>query len=64
MRGEQEWGALPPPAEVARHAAGAFARHPRELAGTLAAALDRGVPAEAPPAGRYLGSTRRSHAAR
>ncbi|MFI8265967.1 hypothetical protein [Streptomyces sp. NPDC085665] len=33
------------PVEAARHAADAFAHHTRELAGVLAAALDRGVPA-------------------
>ncbi|MFI5669398.1 hypothetical protein [Streptomyces sp. NPDC051704] len=34
------------PATVARHAADTFAHHTRELAGVLAAALDRGVPAD------------------
>ncbi|MFE2548233.1 hypothetical protein ACFXGI_06740 [Streptomyces sp. NPDC059355] len=33
------------PAEVARHAADTLAHHTRELAGMLATALDRGVPA-------------------
>ncbi|WP_327364091.1 MULTISPECIES: hypothetical protein [unclassified Streptomyces] len=50
------------PAEAARHAADAFARHTRELANMLAAALDRGIPAEAPSVGRHLVSMLRSHA--
>ncbi|MEU9160679.1 hypothetical protein AB0D29_10485 [Streptomyces sp. NPDC048424] len=50
------------PAEAARYAAGALADHTRELATTLAAALDRGIPAGAPSAGRYLVSMLRSHA--
>ncbi|MCC0094036.1 hypothetical protein K7B10_04375, partial [Streptomyces flavotricini] len=41
------------PAEVARHAADTLTHRTRELAGMLAAALDRGVPAEAAPAGRH-----------
>ncbi|MFI7358189.1 hypothetical protein ACIBTP_30235 [Streptomyces avidinii] len=49
-------------AEAARHAADALAHHTRELADMLAAALDRGVPAEAPSAGRYLVSLLRKHA--
>ncbi|MGW6846698.1 hypothetical protein [Streptomyces sp. NPDC054958] len=51
------------PAEAARHTADALAHHTRELADMLAAALDRGIPAEAPSAGRYLVSMLRSHAA-
>ncbi|WP_030303705.1 hypothetical protein [Streptomyces katrae] len=50
------------PAEAARHAADALAHHTRELADMLTAALDRGTPAEAPSAGRYLISMLRSHA--
>ncbi|MFI6005698.1 hypothetical protein ACIA98_35785 [Streptomyces sp. NPDC051366] len=50
------------PAEAARHAADALAHHTRELAGMLAAALDRGIPAEAPSAGRHLVSMLHSHA--
>ncbi|UUU44099.1 hypothetical protein [Streptomyces sp. NBC_00162] len=50
------------PAEAARHAADALAHHTRELANMLAAALDRGIPAEAPSVGRYLVSILRSHA--
>ncbi|MEV7440720.1 hypothetical protein AB0O22_06150 [Streptomyces sp. NPDC091204] len=42
------------PAVAARHAADALAHHTRELAGMLASALDRGIPAEAPSAGRHL----------
>lgn len=47
------------PADAARYAADALAHHARELA----AALDRGVPAEASSAGRHLVSMLRSHAA-
>ncbi|MFJ6482436.1 MULTISPECIES: hypothetical protein [unclassified Streptomyces] len=50
------------PAEAARLAASALAHHTRELANMLAAALDRGVPAETPSAGRHLVSMLRSHA--
>ncbi|MFG2987157.1 hypothetical protein ACGFYQ_38930 [Streptomyces sp. NPDC048258] len=49
------------PVEAARHAA-ALAHHTRELANMLAAALDRGIPAEAPSVGRHLVSMLRSHA--
>ncbi|MFE6839898.1 hypothetical protein ACFVFI_34380 [Streptomyces sp. NPDC057705] len=50
------------PAEAARHTADALAHHTRELADMLAAALDRGIPAEAPSVGRHLVSILRSHA--
>ncbi|MER5932436.1 hypothetical protein [Streptomyces sp. NPDC002054] len=50
------------PAEAARHTADALAHHTRELANMLAAALDRGIPAEAPSVGRHLVSMLRSHA--
>ncbi|MFI6148661.1 hypothetical protein [Streptomyces sp. NPDC051109] len=50
------------PAEAARHAAAALAHHTRELAGMLDAALDRGIPAQAPSVGRHLVSILRSHA--
>ncbi|MFJ3728180.1 hypothetical protein ACIPYQ_37215 [Streptomyces sp. NPDC090045] len=50
------------PAEAARHTADALAHHTRELADMLAAALDRGVPIEAPSVGRHLVSMLRSHA--
>ncbi|WP_406087634.1 hypothetical protein [Streptomyces virginiae] len=50
------------PAQAARHAADALAHHTRELATMLAAALDRGIPAEAPSVGRHLISMLRSHA--
>ncbi|MER6257132.1 hypothetical protein ABT224_37970 [Streptomyces sp. NPDC001584] len=50
------------PADAARHAADALAHHTRELADMLAAALDRGIPAKAPSAGRHLVSMLRSHA--
>ncbi|MGW5847891.1 hypothetical protein ACWFQ8_07975 [Streptomyces sp. NPDC055254] len=50
------------PAEAARLAATALADHTRELAGMLSAALDRGIPAEAPSVGRHLVSMLRSHA--
>ncbi|MFD5934752.1 hypothetical protein [Streptomyces sp. NPDC060333] len=50
------------PAEAARHTADALAHHTRELANMLAAALDGGIPAEAPSAGRRLISILRSHA--
>ncbi|MFD5411488.1 hypothetical protein [Streptomyces nojiriensis] len=49
------------PAEAARLAATALAHHTRELAGMLSAALDRGIPAEAPSVGRHLISMLRSH---
>ncbi|MBT2542872.1 hypothetical protein J7E99_19690 [Streptomyces sp. ISL-44] len=48
------------PAEAARHAADALAHHTRELANMLAAALGRGIPAEAPSVGRYLVSMLRT----
>ncbi|WP_328792659.1 MULTISPECIES: hypothetical protein [unclassified Streptomyces] len=51
------------PAEAARLAADALAHHTRELANMLAAALDGGMPAEAPSVGRHLVSILRSHAA-
>ncbi|MFJ4864536.1 hypothetical protein [Streptomyces sp. NPDC088748] len=51
------------PAEAARYAADSLAHHTRELAAMLAAALDRGIPAEVPSTGRYLVSVLRSHAA-
>ncbi|WP_406179554.1 hypothetical protein [Streptomyces sp. NBC_01006] len=50
------------PAEAARLAATALAHHTRELAGMLDAALDRGIPAQAPSVGRHLVSILRSHA--
>ncbi|MFF4448247.1 hypothetical protein [Streptomyces sp. NPDC001502] len=50
------------PAEAARLAATALAHHTRELANMLAAALDGGIPAEAPSAGLHLVSILRSHA--
>ncbi|MFK0046087.1 hypothetical protein ACIQU4_18640 [Streptomyces sp. NPDC090741] len=49
-------------AEAARLAAAALAHHTRELAGMLDAALDRGIPAQAPSVGRHLVSILRSHA--
>ncbi|MFE2141946.1 hypothetical protein ACFXA3_09370 [Streptomyces sp. NPDC059456] len=51
------------PAEAARLAAAALAHHTRELAAMLDAALDRGIPAEAPSVGRHLVSMLHSHAA-
>ncbi|MFZ3471442.1 hypothetical protein ACODT4_20655 [Streptomyces sp. 2.9] len=50
------------PPEAARHAADALAHHARELSNMLAAALDQGIPAEAPTIGRHLVSMLRSHA--
>ncbi|MCY0944648.1 hypothetical protein [Streptomyces antarcticus] len=52
------------PADAARHAADALAHHTRELSNMLDAALDQGVPAEAPTVGRHLVSMLRSHAVR
>ncbi|MGW8783028.1 hypothetical protein ACWGNM_33880 [Streptomyces sp. NPDC055796] len=51
-------------AEAARLAAAALAHHTQELAGMLDAALDRGIPAQTPSAGRHLVSILRSHAVR
>ncbi|MFF4102829.1 hypothetical protein [Streptomyces sp. NPDC001903] len=50
------------PAEAARLAAEALAHHTRELAGMLDAALDRGIPAQAPSVGRRLVAMLRRHA--
>ncbi|MFB6805327.1 hypothetical protein [Streptomyces sp. NPDC056387] len=50
------------PAEAVRLAAAALAHHTRELAGMLDAALDRGIPAEAPSVGRHLVSMLQNHA--
>ncbi|MFE2140319.1 hypothetical protein ACFXA3_00905 [Streptomyces sp. NPDC059456] len=50
------------PAEIARHAADTVTHRTRELAGMLAAALDRGVAAEAASAGRHRGPMPRCNA--
>lgn len=52
------------PDEAARQAADVLAHHTRELANTLAAALDRGIPDNTPSVGRHLVSMLRSHAVR
>lgn len=49
---------------AAMHAADALAHHARELSNMLDAALDRGIPAEAPTIGRHLVSMLRSYAVR
>ncbi|MEY2231206.1 hypothetical protein [Streptomyces sp. BF23-19] len=51
-----------PPSPSSSPAATALAHHTRELATMPAAALDRGIPAEAPSVGRHLISMLRSHA--
>ncbi|MGW3057704.1 hypothetical protein ACWC98_17530 [Streptomyces goshikiensis] len=50
------------PPEAARHASDALAHHTRELSNMLAAALDRGIPADPSTVGRHLVSMLRSHA--